>query len=233
MRPTLILLPGLLNDRRLWQAQREGLRDVAEVRIADLTQDDSVEAMARRVLDTAPEHFLLGGLSMGGYVALEIMRQQPARVSRLALFDTSARPDAPEQRRRRQGLLAICRANPPERFRGVTPRLLPELVHADHVGGPVGEVVMAMARELGRDVFIRQQTAILGRPDFRPGLPAIAVPTLVAVGEDDRVTPPERSREMASLIPGARYGELARCGHLPPMEAPEAVTALLRGWLAD
>ncbi|MFC7693206.1 alpha/beta fold hydrolase [Paeniroseomonas aquatica] len=113
----------------------------------------------------------------------------------------------------------------------MTPRLLPQLVHPDHLAGPVGGAVMAMAERVGREAFLRQQAAILGRPDSGPDLPGLRLPTLVAVGEADALTPPALAAEIAAAIPGARLHRIPGCGHLPPLEAPAAVTALLRGWL--
>jgi pimeloyl-ACP methyl ester carboxylesterase len=229
-RPVLLLLPGLLCDARLWRDQVTALGDRVQCVVADLTRDETVAAMAGRALEAAPGRlpFAVCGLSMGGYVAMEIMRAAPERVTRLALFDTSARPDTEEQSRRRRALLALSESG---MFRGVTPRLLPQLLHPDNLAGPLGQEVMAMADRVGRAAFHRQQRAIMSRPDSRPGLPAIAVPTLVGVGEDDALTPPHLAEEMAALIPGARLARIPQAGHLPPMERPEAVTTLLAEWL--
>ncbi len=224
----LLLLPGLLCDARLWRDQLAGLAGIAAGSVADLTRDADVGGMARRALAEAPPRFALAGLSMGGYLAFEILRQAPGRVTRLALLDTSARPDTADQARRRRALISLARSG---LFKGVTPRLLPQLVHPDRLDGPVGQAVMAMAERVGRDAFLRQQAAILSRPDSRPDLPGLRLPCLVAVGEADLLTPPELSEEIAAGIPGARLHRLAGCGHLPPMEAPEAVTAMLRDWL--
>ncbi|OHE89931.1 MAG: alpha/beta hydrolase [Lysobacterales bacterium RIFOXYA1_FULL_68_6] len=224
----LVLLPGLLCDARLWRDPAAALADLAPVHHADLTQDDSVAGMAARVLDAAPPVFALAGLSMGGYVAFEILRQAPQRVARLALLDTSARTDPPKRRAVRKAGLALAEAG---RFAGVTRKLLPQLVHESRVDGEVGEAVMAMAQRVGRDAFLRQQRAILDRPDSLPLLPTIAVPTLIGVGEDDRMTLPEESRLLHERIPGARLHVFARCGHLPPMEVPQETTAVLRDWL--
>nr|WP_282571808.1 alpha/beta fold hydrolase [Roseomonas acroporae] len=224
----MLLLPGLLCDDALWASSRASLSDIADGLVADLTRDDTVAGMAGRALAMVPGRFALAALSMGGYVAFEILRRAPERVTRLALLDTAARPDTEEQARRRRGLMSLSRRG---RFRGVTPHLLPQLVHPDRVEGPVGEAVIAMAGRVGRDAFLRQQAAILGRPDSRPDLPGIAVPTLVAAGRDDALTPPALAEEMASAIPGARLTLFAHCGHLPPMEQPEATAAALRDWL--
>ena len=227
----LLLLPGLLCDARLWRDQVADLSAIADPFVADLTLDESFEAMAQRALARMPERFALAALSMGGYVAFAILRLAPERVTRLALFDTSARPDSEFQARRRRGLMALARGG---HFRGVTPRLLPQLLHPDNLADAelTGEV-MAMAERVGRAAFIRQQAAILNRPDSRPDLHRIEVPTLVGVGEADQLTPPDRAQEIAAGIPGAVLRVLEGCGHLPPMERPAATSALLRRWLAS
>lgn len=224
----LVLLPGLLCDERLWRDQVRDLSDIAAPTIPDLTLDDTVSAMAKRVLDAAPERFALAALSMGGYVAFEILRQQPERVTRLALIDTSASPDTPQRTAQRLAGIESLRHG---RFFGVTARMLPQLVHAQHVKGPVGEDVRAMAKRVGGDAFLRQQNAILNRPDSRPTLATIKVPTLVAVGDSDILTPPSDAEEMYRNIAGSNLHVFPACGHLPPMEIPEETSALLRRWL--
>ncbi|WP_141454058.1 alpha/beta fold hydrolase [Pseudoxanthomonas sp. z9] len=227
-RPTLLLLPGLLCDARLWRDQVEDLADLAEISVPDLTLDDSVGAMAARVLAQAPARFALGALSMGGYVAFEILRQAPQRVERLALLSTSARADPPKRAAVRRASLAMAERG---RFAGVTRKLLPQLVHASRVDTPVGEEVMAMAERVGRDAFLRQQRAILERPDSQPLLPTLSMPAVVGVGDDDRMTAPEESRILQTGIAGARLHVFADCGHLPPMEKPRETNDLLRAWL--
>lgn len=224
----VLLLPGLLCDARLWRDQVAGLADIAEVAVPDLTRDDSVGALAARVLADAPERFALGALSMGGYVAFEILRQAPQRVTRLALLATSARADPPKRAAVRRASLAMAERG---RFAGVTRKLLPQLVHASQVDTPVGEEVMAMAERVGRDAFLRQQRAILERPDSLPLLPTLAMPTVIGVGDDDRMTAPEESRILRDGIAGARLHVFTGCGHLPPMEKPQETTELLRAWL--
>lgn len=222
------MLPGLLCTARLWQAQIGALGDIAQPQVADLTQDNDVGAMAERALAAAPDRFALAALSMGGYVAFEILRRAPERVTRLALIATSARPDSPERaQQRRRGIEAIGRG----RFVGVTSQLLPSLVHPDHVDGPIGEIVQSMAREVGAEGYLRQQAAILGRPDSLPVLATIAVPTLIIVGEDDRLTPPAEAEAMHVGIDGSVLHRLDTCGHLPPLEQPARTSALMRDWL--
>ncbi len=225
----LILLPGLLNDTRLWRHQVAHLSDAAEIEVADLVGPDTIGAMAERVLAMRSGPFALAGLSMGGYVAFEVMRRAPERVLRLALLDTSARADTSAQTARRRGLIELAQKG---RFLGVTPRLLPQLLHPDHVRDhAIANAVVQMARSVGREGFLAQQRAIIGRPDSRPDLARIRCPTLVLGGRQDAVTPPEVLEEIAAGIPGARLLLIERCGHLAPLEQPQAVTAALAGWL--
>lgn len=227
-RPPVVFLPGLLCDERLWREPAAGIADIATPVFADLTLDNSIAAMAERALASVEGPFSLAGLSMGGYVAMEIMRQAPERVLRLALFDTDAAPDSPGKQRYRRAALSTVRTG---RFVGVSRRLLTQLVHPSHIGGPVGAEVMAMAERVGRDAFIRQQEAILAREDFRPILSMITVPTLIGVGDQDMVTPPERSMDIHKAVPGSELHVFRDCGHLPSIEKPDETIALLRNWL--
>jgi pimeloyl-ACP methyl ester carboxylesterase len=229
-RPTLLLLPGLLCDARLWRDQVAAFAPAWRCVVADLAHDDNLPAMAGRALSAAgdAQGIAVAGLSMGGYVALEIMRQAPGRVARLALMDTSARPDTEEQSRRRRALLALSESG---MFRGVTPRLLPTLLAPRNLATALGAEVTAMAERVGRTAFHRQQRAILKRPDSRPDLARIAVPTLVVVGEHDALTPPHLAEEIAAGIPGATLARIPEAGHLPTMEEPEAVITAMRDWL--
>lgn len=225
----LVLLPGLLCDAALWRGPIEELADIAEPWVADLTRDASVTSMARRVLAEAPPRFALAGLSMGGYVAQEIMRQAPERVLRLALLDTSARADSPEQTARRRGLIELAEKG---EFRGVTPRLLPVFLHPARLDDkPLTDAVMAMAERVGKDAFLRQQNAIMGRPDGRPSLAAIKCVTLVLCGRQDLLTSLDLHEEIAALVKGARLAVIEDCGHLSTMERPWEVSVELRQWL--
>jgi pimeloyl-ACP methyl ester carboxylesterase len=226
----LVLLPGLLCDERLFAAQLPALAAETDVTVADLTRDGTIAAMAERVLAAAPDRFALAGLSMGGYVAFEILRRAQWRVARLALLDTQARADTEEARSRRRGLMQLAEKG---EFKGVSPRLMPFFIHRDRLGDrELTGTVRAMAESVGRDGFLRQQAAIMARPDSRPDLPGIACPTLVLAGREDAVTPPERQHEMATAIPDATLVLLPRCGHLSPLERPEAVARQLLLWLS-
>jgi pimeloyl-ACP methyl ester carboxylesterase len=230
LKTPLLLLPGLLCDAALWQPQIAGLGDIATSIVCDLTRHDTMAAMAASVLAGAPEYFSLAGLSMGGYVAQEVMRQAPTRVRRLALLDTSARADTDEQRTRRHGLIELARTGD---FKGVTPRLLPLFLHPDRLTDePLVRTITEMTARVGRDAFLRQQAAIMGRPDGRPDLARIPCPTLILCGREDVLTPLAAHEEMAAAIPGARLTVIEQCGHLTTLERPEAVNAALREWLA-
>jgi pimeloyl-ACP methyl ester carboxylesterase len=226
----LVLLPGLLCDEALWAPQVDGLADVAEGRVADLTRDESLATMAARVLAEAPQRFALAGLSMGGYLAQEIMRQAPERVMRLALLDTSARADTPERLAQRRGLIELAQKG---EFKGITPRMLPQWLHPDHLSDTaLTRTVMDMTHRVGRDAYLRQMRAIMGRPDGREDLRRIGVPTLVLCGREDQSTPLALHEEIAALVPGAVLTVIERCGHLATLEQPAMVNAALRAWLA-
>ncbi len=225
----LVLLPGLLCDATLWRHQCENLADIADITVGDLTGHDCFADLAEAVLASAPDRFALAGLSMGGYVAQEIMRRAPARVSRLALLDSSARADSAAHAKRRRGLIELAGKG---RFKGVTVRLLPYLIHPDRLEDEaLTGAVMAMAEAVGKEAYLRQQQALLTRPDGRADLARIDCPTLVLCGRQDALTPLDLHEEMAAAIPGARLVVVDDCGHLSTMESPETVTAAMRDWL--
>lgn len=228
-KPPLLLLPGLLNDADLWAHQIANLFDLAAIQVPDTSSHHKLPAIARTILANAPPRFAVAGLSMGGYVAFELLRQAPARISGLALIDTTARPDTEEAMSRRRGLIELAQKG---KFKGVTPRLLPSLLAEPHQSNEdMTGRIYAMAERVGRDGFIRQQHAIMARPDSRPLLPHIEVPTLVLCGRQDTLTPPDRAEEMAAGLPDADLVVLAGTGHLAPLERPAAVTEALRTWL--
>jgi pimeloyl-ACP methyl ester carboxylesterase len=167
---------------------------------------------------------------MGGYVAMEIMRQAPERVSRLALLDTRATLDTPEETARRHELMRLAQTE--EGFAPITTRMLPLLVHPARVKEePLIGVIREMAERIGVEVYLRQQTAIMSRPDFRPGLTRIGCPTLALCGRQDALTPLEKHEEIARLIPTARLVVIEQCGHLSTLERPYEVNVALRDWL--
>lgn len=226
---SLLLIPGLLCTGDLWAAQIAALSGAYDIHVADTTRHSSMPEIASSILADAPASFALAGLSMGGYVALEMHRQAPHRIERLALLDTKAAADSPEQLARRRGFMELARKG---KFRGVTPQLLPSLIHKDHLDNELlRETIFRMAREIGPEAFLRQQQAIVGRIDYMAELPLIKCPTLVLCGAGDMLTPPELHRDMAARIPNARLVVVEDAGHLTPLEQPEAVTRALRDWL--
>jgi pimeloyl-ACP methyl ester carboxylesterase len=231
MRPHLILVPGLACTADLWRDQAADLAEAATIDIPDATlRHDTIAAMANAILAGAPDQFALAGLSMGGYVALEMVRQAPSRITVLALLDTSARSDTPEQTTRRLALIDLAQANG---MKSVIDELLPWMICPDRLGqSDLTARLIAMAEQVGVSVFLRQQQAIIHRIDSRPGLAAITCPTLVACGDTDRITPPEWSAEIAAAIPAASLTSIPACGHMSSMECPGAVTDLLRKILA-
>ena len=226
----LLALPGLLCDERLWQHQAADLLAEHPVTTFALTGHDSMTALAAAALAKAPAaRFALAGLSMGGYLALEIMRQAPERVAALALLDTSARPDTAEQTAMRRAAIAQSAGD----FDAVMRAFLPRLVHPSRLDdASLVAPIAAMARAVGREGYVRQQEAIIGRADSRPTLAQIRCPTLVVCGREDALTPLALSEEIAAGIAGARLVVIEDCGHMTAMERPREVTAALRTWLA-
>lgn len=224
-------LPGLLDDERLWQHQAAWFGARHPVVSARLSGHDTIAALAATALADAPaERFALVGLSMGGYVALEMMRQAPRRVLGLALLDTNARADSEAASAFRLSLMAQAQSDFPAVVRGITPRLL----HPAHLADAgLVQLIEDMAHSAGPEVFARQQRAIMGRIDSRPSLSAIACPTLVLCGREDLLTPLELHQEMAAAIAGAKLVVVERCGHMSALEQAQRVNEALAAWLAD
>ena len=226
----IVLVPGLNCSARLYAEQIPALWRFGPVQVADHTRDDSMEAIAAAILAQAPPRFALVGLSMGGYIALTMVRQAPARVHKLALLDTSARPETPEQSERRKPQIALAQGG---HFAEVPPLQFPVFVHRNRQHDEALRArVRSMAEETGAEAFLRQQKAIMTRPDMRPLLASIGCPTLLLVGDGDELTPPPLSEEIAAGIAGSRLVVIADCGHLSTMERPEAVNRELVEWMA-
>lgn len=224
-----ILVPGLLCSARLFAAQVPALWRFGAVTIADHRQDETLDAIAARILKAAPPRFALCGLSMGGYIACAILRAAPERVAKLALLDTAYRADTPEQTERRQKQIALAQAG---KLDDVVDALLPLFLHKDHLGDPsLVKIVREMAADTGPEAFVRQQRAIISRPDSLADLPKIKCPTIVVVGDGDTLTPPKIAGEIAALIPGSRLVTIPNCGHLSTIEKPDAITRTLVEWM--
>lgn len=227
--PQLILLPGLLNDAELWRDQVDGLADVARCQVADLTHGESLRQLAEQVLADAEPTFALAGFSMGGYVAQEIARIAPERIARLALIDTAIRADTPERAAQRRAVNAA--ANHEGAFLGVADRLMASYVDASRLDDKdLTGRIQAMTQRLGREVFLRQNG--LAREDGAAALRALRCPIVIICGEHDAITPLAGQHEMAHAIGCSHMAIIPNAGHMTPMEAPEAVNAALRRWLA-
>ena len=229
-RPTLFLLPGLLCDGSVWAAQTEALADVADVRTPDFFGFDSITSMARSVLDAAPARFAVAGHSMGARVALEVVRLAPGRGERLALLDTGAHPRRPGEAEQRQELVDLAER---DGMAALAARWLPPMVHPARLADEgLMAGLRAMVERATPAVFAGQVRALLNRPDAEAGLGTIRCPVLIGVGRDDAWSPPAQHEAMHRAIPHARYVVFENSGHMAPAEAPEAVTAALRDWLA-
>lgn len=227
---SLVLLPGLACDAGLWQHQLAALPPRWQARVSDVaTRCTSIEAMAAQLLAEHPGPLVLCGASMGGMVAMEAARQAPARVHGLALLGTSARPETPDMRQLREQALVlfaqgraeeVLRANLLFAFDRRHPRLAQ--LSADY---------LQLVLRAGSEQLIRQNRAVMARPDAREHLPALRCPVLVVSGLSDSLTPPDCAREIAALASGAELHLLPHCGHMLTLEQPEAVNALLLDWL--
>lgn len=225
----ILLVPGLASSARIYAPVIPALWRFGPVMVANHIRDDNMADIAARVLSEAPPRFALAGHSMGGYIALEIMRQAPGRVAKLALINTQARSDTPEASARRRGLMERARRG---ELRAIRDESFPELVHPSRRDdAEILKLVHAQDEDVGVDGYLRQQSAIIARVDSRPTLATIKCQTLVLTGDQDNTIPNTLSKEMAEGIAGARLVILDRCGHLPQAEQPEATARALAEWL--
>lgn len=225
----LVFLPGLMCDARLFRSQIAVLSRERAVMVAPITLGERVEEIASGLLDQLPHRFALAGLSMGGVVALELIRRAPERVSRLCLMATDAQADTPQTAAGREDLIVGAQA-------GRLDEVMRKVIGSDALAPgprriPILNDVMAMAAELGPDVFIRQMRALQRRPDQQGMLYRIKVPTLVLCGGHDTLIPVRKHSFMAELIPGAVLQVLEKAGHLPTLEVPDLVNEALHHWL--
>ena len=230
-RPALGLVPGLMDDAYLWTHQVKHFAEVAQPAVADITAEERIEAMARSVLDQAPDRFALAGFSLDGSVSLALMRLVPERVQKLALLCASARPDTPARREERRTHMADV-ADDPASVERVIRNEIALVIHPERVReSAFAEAIVTMALRQGPAVYARQSRACMARPDSRPSFSAILCPTLILSGREDRTLPPTLSEAMTEGIGKACHVVIEDCGHYAPIERPPAVTALLREWL--
>ncbi|MEL6684183.1 MAG: alpha/beta fold hydrolase [Pseudomonadota bacterium] len=229
MNEPLVFLPGMMCDARLYSAQIAAFSYAHPILTMPMNARDTVEALAADILAHAPPRFALAGLSMGGIVAMEVMRQAPERITRLALLDTNPKAEVaavaqnrePQIEKVRNGhLRAVMRDEMKPNYLTDGPRV-----------GQILDLCMAMAETLGPDVFINQSRALQSRPDQQDTLRAVKVPTLILCGEDDALCPIHRHELMHELIPGSTLTIIKNAGHLPTLEQPDATNEALAKWL--
>lgn len=228
--PSLILLPGLASDETLWRDQLPMLRARGPVHVTQVhARFQTLPAMATALLAEHAGPLILIGTSMGGILALEVLRQAPERVHALALLGSSARPDTPEMLQLREQAIALFETG---RMDEVLRANVPFAFHPSKADDPALVAdYLAMVRRAGPEQLVRQNRAIMARADSRPLLASIRCPLLVACGQDDLLTPPECAMEIAAAVAGAQLELLPDCGHLLTLEQPERINALLAGWL--
>ena len=231
MTEPLVLLPGHMCDARLFRHQIECFSPDTAVHIGCITGVSAVRDMARSVLRGAPKEFALAGLSLGGIVAMEVIRMEPRRVTRIALLDTNHLPETEATAAERRDRVRRVRSG--QLYSVMRDEMKPAYL-ADGPGKAATlDVVMEMALRLGPAVFERQSIAITDRPDQTEALASIAVPCLVLCGCEDRLCTVERHREIAGIVPHARLELIAGAGHLPVLEQAEATSGVLRRWMED
>ncbi len=225
----LVLLPGMMCDARLYQPQITALSGSRPLLTFPLAMQDSVQAMAADILANAPPVFALAGLSMGGIVAMEVVRQAPDRVERLALLDTNPLAEKPEVKDRRGPQMAAVRDG---KLRQVMrDEMKPNYLADGPNQGAILDLCMAMAEDLGPDVFLCQSRALMDRPDQSETLKAYTGTSLVLCGREDGLCPVERHQLMHDLLPNSRFDIIEQAGHLPTLEQPNETTAALIRWL--
>jgi pimeloyl-ACP methyl ester carboxylesterase len=227
----LVFIPGLLCTAELFAPQVAALWPYGPITIASTLEGETIAQMASAILAQAPPQFALIGLSMGGMISLEIMRQAPERVRKLALLSTSAQPASPEQGVVYEGLLAQAQQGDAATVLG---EALLSVLYPLHQTDPTLQAVnRRMGAAIGVAGLARQVAAVLSRADSRPGLAAIAIPTLVLVGEQDQLTPPDLAQELAAGIAHAQLVIVPECGHGSTIEQPQAVNQALQEWLIN
>lgn len=231
MSEPLVFLPGMMCDARLFGPQIAELSADTAVTVAPVTQGERIEEIASQLLDQLPKRFALAGLSMGGIVAMELLRRAPDRITRIALMDTNPLAETPVIAANREPQIVKVRSG--RLLEVMRDEMKPNYLAPGPYRAEVLDLVMDMAEVLGPEVFIRQSRALQRRRDQQAVLRKCKVPALVLCGEHDQLCPVKRHTFMAELIPYAELVILPDAGHLPTLEQPAETTAALRKWMAQ
>ncbi|SPH21946.1 Putative aminoacrylate hydrolase RutD [Ascidiaceihabitans donghaensis] len=230
MAEPLVLLPGMMCDARLFGPQIAELSADMTVTVAPVTRGERIEEIASGLLDELPARFALAGLSMGGIVAMEILRRAPDRITRLALMDTNPLAETPVVAAAREPQIIGARTGRLEQV--MREEMKPNYLAPGPYRHEVLDLVMDMAMTLGAEVFVRQSRALQRRRDQQGTLRKCKVPTMILCGAHDALCPIKRHTFMAELIPYAELEVIEDAGHLPTLECPDQTTAALRKWMA-
>lgn len=223
MKTPLVLLSGLLSNETLWQHQTQHLSDIASIQVITSSQNTR-EKMVQAILEEAPPTFALAGHSMGGWLCLEVMRTAPTRVSKLCLLNTTFHDDSEEKKLRRQNMISRAKKG---QFQEIVEEIVEHFVFNPQVKNGVRKMFLAV----GQEAFIRQEEAMIARSECRSILASITCPTLVIHAAQDRIFSLEEHTGMANSIRNAKLAVVEDCGHMSPLEMPQAITTLLRFWL--
>ena len=224
----LVLIPGLVCDEQVWRHQAEFLSDIAEIIIPPVVKSSTMSGLAEEVLAISAETFAVAGFSMGGYVAMEMYRQAPERISRLALLDTTARDDTKIKAAARISAIQACEDG---KFENVIDGMISILLHPVHQQTPLSEIVSRMAGRVGSEAFVRRHRAMQSRQDSRDLISSCNIPVRAICGRQDAMCSVEEHEEIANLAKYGRLSVIEECGHMTILERPHAATALLRDWL--
>ncbi len=225
----LILIPGLLNDESLWKYQQQALRSQANIIIPQIQSFSDIRQQAAYILKNAPEKFALAGLSMGGYIAMEMMKQAPQRVTRVAFLDTTWQIDDAQKKQQRENMIELSAYG---RFEGVTSLILKQILAPENLENQeLVSQIKIMAKKTGQKEFVNQQKLILSRTSSVELFSQIQVPALCLVGQKDIITEASVMKEMAKALPYGYFCEVENAAHLPPLEQPNAVNAVMQIWM--
>lgn len=229
--PTLVLVPGLLCDATVWQPVIDAFKKRLPVLVGDCSSQDSITQMAKDILDSADGDLFVAGHSMGGRVALEMVRLAPDRVAKLLLADTGVHPKREDEEAKRQVLVDLGN----ERGMGaLAEKWLPPMVHPDRIDdGVLIGALTQMVERMSPKLHARQIKALLDRPDATSGLKDITCQTVLVAGRQDAWSPVEQHEAMLPHLRDARMKVIEDAGHFAPIERPSAFISVMEEWLGD